>query len=236
MKRGTGNLELGTLDHRQQGRGAVIPHSAIAVPHSTRGFTLIEILVVVAILMVLMGIGIAYGPGMLAPNEVAQTRTTLKNLAAINDEFALRTGSRVNAANINQFLATVTGGSYKQLGDQEPFVNMIASFSDKILRRTDPTEDESYWQVYDAWGKIVVYVTPGYATKTVEVDNKTSDSELDLELLPRKSFAYFASAGPDGQWGDDALLQEMLVDGPFSNDSKQKLATEAADNVYSFGN
>lgn len=61
-----------------------------------RGFTLLEILVVVSIIAVLMSIGIAAGLRMKESNKLNSTRMVLSNLQAIETQYELLTKQKVN--------------------------------------------------------------------------------------------------------------------------------------------
>ncbi|QNN23537.1 prepilin-type N-terminal cleavage/methylation domain-containing protein [Planctomycetales bacterium ZRK34] len=170
-------------------------------------FTLVEVLVVVAILLILLGLGIAYGPGMLAVSEEAQTRTILKNLKLINAEYEALVGEPVQAAGMSEFLQVVMS--------DEHFADLVAAFDDKVMHREDPTDDTSAWQIYDAWGNAIRYVAQAGAYPT----------------CPQMDFAYFTSAGPDGQWGDHREFVKRFAGEAHDAD----LAAQAADNLYTFG-
>ncbi len=60
-----------------------------------RGFTLIEMLTVIVIILILLGLGVAVGPKILGLGEEVKTKSTLKVLEMINDEYTAMTGGPV---------------------------------------------------------------------------------------------------------------------------------------------
>ncbi|MCC7408025.1 MAG: prepilin-type N-terminal cleavage/methylation domain-containing protein [Phycisphaeraceae bacterium] len=61
-----------------------------------RGFTLVEILVVVAIIAVLLSLGVGAGMKMAASNRLRSTKLLLSKLQAINTQYELLTKQKVN--------------------------------------------------------------------------------------------------------------------------------------------
>lgn len=188
------NRELRIADCHAANAGRVPrAQSAIHNRQSATGFTLIEIIVVVAILMLLLGIGLAYGPGLLAPAERQQTVITLKNLQMINDEYAALTGSHYQPTqNDPQLRIEEFVNAMLTSGDRN-LKNLMASLDENILVNIEEdSSDPPEWRLRDAWGNDIFYRLAGETTQGLS----------GSQQLPNKTFPYFASPGPDGQWGD----------------------------------
>ncbi|MEM8781562.1 MAG: prepilin-type N-terminal cleavage/methylation domain-containing protein [Planctomycetota bacterium] len=83
--------------------------------------------------------------------------------------------------------------------------------------------DVSLWTLTDPWDTKL-----RYAARVSHGDSFTDD-----DYLPAHPTPFFASAGPDGEFGDAELLAE-LEDGGTLSDEDLELARLAEDNVYSF--
>ncbi len=232
-----------------------------------RGFSLMELLVVISIIALLVGISVPAAIKMLGRADVSKTRATLNALAAAIDEYKLKTGavpdhtdedinnlvvSDEDEANDPEKDTTIgfflsrgmqTGGStekmirsgvargslkFKRPGD----TTFSSDVPDFAAASSDPALLQAYldpenWQLHDAWD------TPlRYAAK---VSHDTSGGAFrDDDYLPAHPNPFFASAGPDGEWGDAQMLRRMLDgDGSLSDDDLED-AKEAQDNIYSF--
>ncbi|MEM8493970.1 MAG: prepilin-type N-terminal cleavage/methylation domain-containing protein [Planctomycetota bacterium] len=92
----------------------------------------------------------------------------------------------------------------------------------------DPTDltrylDPELWTLEDPWGSKL-----RYAARVSHGDNFTED-----DYLPAHPTPFFASAGPDGEWGDARRLVER-ENGESLSDDELEDAEQAEDNVYSF--
>lgn len=98
-----------------------------------------------------------------------------------------------------------------------------SSLPDGLLVDEDEPEPNGFLELRDAWGTKIIYVA---------FVNYEDDIESD-DFLPARQNAYFASAGPDGLWGDYRELRRQ-IDDPSLNDLEQDAVDAAADNLYSF--
>lgn len=102
-----------------------------------RGFTLIEILTVVGVIIILVGIGIAIGPEVISKGEEQLTKTILRNCEAILQEYYDRTGVLPNNVDTYPRDLTKKAGNFlafddtwdedwknTKLGDTDPNVTM----------------------------------------------------------------------------------------------------------------
>ncbi|MBI1370883.1 MAG: hypothetical protein GC162_19795 [Planctomycetes bacterium] len=248
-KLGMWSSECGVKTDRKRSAG-VEAASALPTPHSPRrtsraAFSLVEILVVIVIIMILLGIGIAYGPGTIQPAEKNQTRTTLNALEGVNAEFERLTGSPVDiSGNSTTYVSSAPpiGGANSALtinnastwesytilrfvsvivssGSSSAPAKLLSSLSEKVYR---VNSSPNWLEVDDAWGKRIVYVQTG-----------VSYSGTPEAVMPKKPFSYFASAGPDGSFGDYRQLA-LQMQGNTLTAANAALAKAAADNIYSY--
>ncbi|MEM1098187.1 MAG: type II secretion system protein [Planctomycetota bacterium] len=226
-------------------------------------FTLIELLVTISIIAILVGILSPVALRMLGEAEVGRTRAILNALSAALDEYQLASGevpdhTRTTGADrienlevsddddedttIGLFLSRVAqmGGTSESMmragvgrsglswdrdddghgpNDKDP-----VPFADAVRdNETEDYLDVSLWTLPDPWGSKL-----RYARRVSHEDDFTDD-----DYLPAHPTPFFASAGPDGEWGDAKLLSELQAGDTLSEDDQQ-LAEEAEDNVYSF--
>lgn len=172
----------------------------------TAAFTIVEIMVVVAIIVVLLGIGVAVGPAVLGKGEQAVTQLRLQNLQALHDEYL-----------------SITGQANRKVSDSPPeyLIDDVNDLWDKarkvdrlreLLWALDGGIEESggNWIAMDGWDNTIKMV-PGGEPRGDD-DGK----------LPTHSSTYFYSKGPDGKRGD--------YDGGDNGAPNEA----AADNLYSF--
>lgn len=225
------------------------------------GFTLIEVMVVIAIILVLLGASVTLGPSLLEGQRRSATRMTLLNARAIVAEYEVQTSTVPNhlaerttpidwtrnktpntGDNIgdeNSGSDALDGTNEEDLKDHsiERFVwatlqvpaikEMYTEFDSSTL--TDEDEDSNtgkgFLELRDAWGNKLAYA------KSVTHDDSAGDpSDADDFLPEREGEPFFASPGPDGQWGDVRELEKRQAG--QSHDAQD--AEWASDNLYSF--
>ena len=173
---------------------------------SQRGWSLIEILVVISIIVILLGIIINTAVEKTGPEQ--QTKVTVRAAMAIATEYEVRTQLQIDHANSpTGYTGAATGmGRFiyavMQIGETQKMLTALGT--DALDSKTNPT------QILDGWGKPLRYVNV--------VD--TGDSYTADDQMPKRPSPYFASAGPDGEWG--VVSVAGVAD------------TNASDNVYSF--
>ena len=223
------------------------------------GFTLIELLVTISIITILIGILSPVALRMLASADVGRTRATLNALAAALDEYKLATGNvpdhtatpTSSATNpvanlvvadddtdttIGLFLSRVAqlGGTAESImragigrqglewdGEKNPppFQTILANQPARVADYLDV----ELWNLTDPWDTKL-----RYAARVSHGDNFNDD-----DYLPAHPTPFFASAGPDGEWGDARRLVER-ENGNTLSATELEEAAFAEDNIYSF--
>lgn len=177
-------LATGGLKHDARG-GATRPLRA-AHPSSRLvrgGFSLIEVLVVVSIIVILLGIAVAGINVAYQRSEEATTRALLGSLAGVEKEYRAQTGQPIPASangdlndTPNKFLDVVQDNS-----------KVASDFLRRIDSKLRKESGGRITEVRDPWDNLVRY-------------NDGSGGGG----MPRAQYPYFASAGADGQWGSYA--------------------------------
>ncbi len=172
-----------------------------------RGFTLVEVMTVVVIIVLLMGIGLAIGPDIIAMGEEKATLQTIRVLESINEEYRARTGQSISAANMQDFV--------RQAMAVPELAAMLATIKPDYL---GGSVEENNLHVKDAWGSNLIYVTQAL------VDNDSKDRYREHDS------PYILSYGPDGSLGRYSYLRGDLRYGR----ELRTASRQAADNIYSF--
>lgn len=223
---------------------------------SRHGFSLIEIMVVVSILAILMIISVAAFMNRQGP--VSATRITLAALKGAATEYEVQMGKPAWSGRKPPYNDTVAqnyaGGTFVEpahspgnavIGGSpagsddftsfsiERFVHqllnnpvgqkMVASLGKDALVDSD---GNGFADVVDGWGVKIIYYNP-------EEDFAGTANAGHAEFLPASRTSYFASAGPDGKWGDYRQLVRKQK-GDSLTTAQATLAKEAEDNIYSF--
>ena len=202
------------------------------------GFTLIEILVTISIIAILAAISIPAMSALYRNAAEAQTKTLLKQLDSSVEEYRAQTQQDPISASGDYVYPSADGlasfdtpSTGEELSVQElvtdrfeqvqPALNMINTVNEAYVHTRDA--DQNVTSVKDAWDRPVRFF-PG--TRAIEAKGAShagmlGDTEIEDKGLYRRKSPYFASAGPDGIWGQiDAATDTPNVD--------------AEDNLYSF--
>lgn len=219
----------------------MIPANSSTFRSTTRarqlhGFTLVELLVVIGIVVVLAAIGIA---GLMAIQTSARSKSTqglLGQLQSVVTEYKVISGGSASAVPTQsgtveedfQILILDFKNTGKESSVSKLFKTINASnlphgvdFDELVM----PTSPDPYEHVVDAWGNPVAY----FRADGVGMGGTGSGSGPTGNFLqPKHQTSYFASPGPDGLWG----RWKIPTGSPAG--SKSEPDDDAADNLYSF--
>ena len=164
-----------------------------------RGFSLIEILVVLSIIALLLSIGVVVALRMTTEARREQTRAMMEGLLSANDEYkAVRQGASISH--------TADGS----LSSTENFVEAcleIKTCEEIMMVALNSSTSQGLERIYkngsifDRWGTELEYRQSNDQTGTGPA-NQNGDT-VDNDKLPRSRDPFFASAGPDKAWGTD---------------------------------
>lgn len=232
--------------------GRTTPGQPVAMRRSSsfrrRGVTLMELLAVMFIITLMASILIGVGSKVRTNAKANQTRVTLANCKAALDEYEVQSqGKRLPHVGVGDGIiympinwgqpkarnAPNASGSAVIDDSIERFVWALlrnATTSKMIAAAADPAsyrdnDEDGFMELTDAFAG-------RNRTKLLYlafVDH--DDGYTDDDFLPEKSTPYFASAGPDGEWGNWQDLRKKQTGIAGYDDT---LATEAEDNLYSF--
>ena len=180
-------------------------------PTHAPGFTLIELLVVISIVIMLIGIVLAGTRHWFIQTRKATTQTVLRQIAGTLTEYTAVTRGEVPGINkeINAIIQDLknNGGDSTEL--------MLRSVNKKFW---SPSYEDPDVVLIDSWGNEIEYVGPDGTN-----DNGAITGDITTtNQQPKHNIPYFASAGPDGEWGE------------FTNGNPYEPDDEAKDNIFSF--
>ena len=176
------------------------------------GFTTIELMVVVGIIILLLGIGLVTGTRFITEGKKEQTLSMMNGLIGANTEFqAQRQQGSVN--HDGKFPINWTDGkASKATSSIERFVyacstnkavdqamtNAVVSAGEKSMQRTfKDIDNDKINEIYDPWGTLIEYRSINNG------DGKGPGTNVANNLLPLSKDAFFVSAGPDKKFGTD---------------------------------
>ena len=197
---------------------------------SKTGFTIIELMVVIGIIIILAGIGLVT---MNVLNEQAvkdKTRMVIRGAAGAGTEYEAQIASVINhtgsspvdwGTNKTGTADTSVSEPATSLSSIERFVWALWQIEDtqNRLKRFDDmlvdADGDGFYELNDGWGRPLEYVDGTNAPLT---PMPTPNS--NFSTLPRRNAFFLACAGPDGEWG--VVNNQNQPDDP------------AKDNIYSF--
>lgn len=168
------------------------------------GFSIIEMLVLVSIILILSAIGIGAISQLFGTAEARKTQAILRQLGAALTEYTAHTRG-------SQPLMTETADP------EDPDIgvvgDMAANGGEAVTKMLATIRENNDGQLaIDAWGRPIVYING--------LDGRSHNGTISGQ--PLRPLAYFASAGEDGEWGE------------FQDGDVRKPDTAAADNLFSF--
>lgn len=202
------------------------------------GFTMLEVLVVIGIILVLMGLVLAITTNVIEKSERTRTENTLTILDMCMSEWEHVAERKLTYGIADQ----PTAGSVYELDEAAaPSASTLAAFSiimkpasvkellaqvppDRAKQETGPPVSV---RVLDAWDNQILAIFPG--RKWVSGDAGSRDVDGSIRTAHENIYGvavsgkvYFVSAGPDGKFGSldpGATAQEL---------------SEASDNIASY--
>ncbi len=171
-----------------------------------RGFSLIEILVVVSIIGLILGIGTAAALKMTAEARKEQTRAMMEGLLSANDEYkAVRQGSSISHTGPTAGLSSTeqfVQACLQIKTCEEIMMAALSSSSKAALERIyKDGGGNALKSVYDRWGTEIEYRQSNDQTG-VGPANEKGDSIANNQF-PLSRDPFFVSAGPDKVFGDN---------------------------------
>ncbi|MAE65487.1 MAG: hypothetical protein CMJ18_14550 [Phycisphaeraceae bacterium] len=156
-------------------------------------FTIIEILVVVAIMGLLITLVVVAGNRMSDNAKINQTKSLLSALSGIATEFEMALDGHADD------LMDVQPAGSPYPDDESKYIRRFVEQAKKVPaleRQLNALNQESFdgEVVVDAWGRPLMYARRN--------DHDASDPSAVRNRLPEYAWPFFASAGPDGDFGD----------------------------------
>ncbi len=194
------------------------------------GFTLVELLVVMGIILLLVAIGVGVGTGLIASSKGNQTKARLRTLRSIATEYRVKTGTPVNHTDVDSGPFPWSNGSHPTNTDAEGIeqgdrtdglvIKSGSSGSDAAAEMVLRSIERFVWATYDTSqkdGLTKVYANlPGDALTDEEatIDGHTFDSGgngfLEIRDAWGTPIAYARGVDHDGENDDqrDDFLPE----------------------------
>ena len=195
-----------------------------------RGFTLIEMMIVIAIIVLLAGLTLGISNKVLRGSEIRKTKDAITLLDTAISEWVTEMGRQVTFASVgavegnydipsDDIIDIPTFNSSVTQAEMSDAMNFRAEAmwtlltelesSKNILAKIHPDLIENN-RVIDAWGSPIGIVFPCGSFKGSDLISLAEDASGDLTVRDQAEGGlgsclnkqpYFVSAGPDGQWG-----------------------------------
>jgi prepilin-type N-terminal cleavage/methylation domain-containing protein len=214
-----------------------------------RGFTLVEMLVVIGVIVTLVGLTIAVVPMLNEQSQRRQTDSTLTILSMAIEEWQAQADRSITFG-VND--VPVDGASYDvdeailqpddRLGYLIGLISrhgevkaILSQIDPRFLPYDDSQVDKPPYKALDGWGRVIEVVFPGRVPEPWEGPGLDDDRTLRTEDENRLGVAVnrrigLVSGGPDGKLGNLHLAESFDSLTP----DERNQARLADDNVYSY--
>lgn len=176
------------------------------------GFSLIELLVVISIIGLVLAIGTGVAIKMTTEARKEQTRAIMNGLLAANDEYkAVTQGQDIAQSGPVPGTIFTVGGTERYIAIcsqikscDEIVKSAVLSASTESNERTfRDGNNNGFKSVYDRWGNAIEYRTFNDQTGALSASPFNDGTRVLNSLLPLSRSPFFASAGPDAEWGTE---------------------------------
>ena len=212
------------------------------------GFTLIELVVVISIILLLVGLTMSVGLAVRSQSETRQTENVLILLDQAVKQWQIAADRQLSWGKNDTPVGAVydvegedTGGSpipadlqliqlLSRISTNSAAREVLAQIDDDFLLQEEDDNGELVMSLVDPWGQRICLIHPGrlpdpdnYSGETVgDIDGTVRTTHENEFGIAMNRALLFLSAGPDGKFGN------------LDPDSSDYDPDSAADNVYSY--
>lgn len=207
------------------------------------GFTLIELVVVISLILLLVGLTMSVGLAVRSQSETRQTENVLILLDQAVKQWQIAADRQLSwgtstTPNDPAYDIDADGDAAEQLKDLLERIrtnsaarDILAQIDNDFLQQVEDDDGKLVLRLVDPWGSPVCLIHPGRVADPVNFGDVLDEADIDGTIRTDHENEFgvalnrallFLSAGPDGEFGD-------LSADPDLDDFKQ-----TQDNVYSY--